>query len=68
MAGNPEITFPSYVLDSVKYINELPSPRYIKAHVPFDLLPEKLQNNSTQAKVSENVDFKPGLIITSSYS
>lgn len=51
MANNPEMTFPDFVLDSVSYINNYPSPRFIKAHLPFKLLPEKLQNNETSAKV-----------------
>ncbi|XP_065211067.1 luciferin sulfotransferase-like [Planococcus citri] len=50
-ANNPEIKFPPYVMDSIDYINKLPSPRFIKAHVPFELLPDKLQNYSTQAKI-----------------
>ncbi|XP_065216849.1 luciferin sulfotransferase-like [Planococcus citri] len=37
--------------NSIGDIEKLASPRYIKTHLPFNLLPEKLQNFSTNAKV-----------------
>lgn len=51
LADHPNIILSPHVLDSVGYINNLPSPRFIKTHLPFNLLPEKLQNGSTSAKV-----------------
>lgn len=48
---NQGVTLPPYVLDSVKYCTELPSPRFIRTHLPFNLLPEKLQSGSTGAKI-----------------
>uniref|UniRef100_A0A8D8UP80 Sulfotransferase domain-containing protein n=1 Tax=Cacopsylla melanoneura TaxID=428564 RepID=A0A8D8UP80_9HEMI len=41
---------PPYVLDSVKHISNLPGRRFIKAHLPFRLLPQKIQDGSTKAK------------------
>ncbi|XP_065218897.1 luciferin sulfotransferase-like [Planococcus citri] len=38
-------------VNSVEDVEKLASPRFIKTHLPFNLLPEKLQNFSTNAKV-----------------
>nr|XP_018909817.1 PREDICTED: estrogen sulfotransferase-like isoform X1 [Bemisia tabaci]XP_018909818.1 PREDICTED: estrogen sulfotransferase-like isoform X1 [Bemisia tabaci]XP_018909819.1 PREDICTED: estrogen sulfotransferase-like isoform X1 [Bemisia tabaci]XP_018909820.1 PREDICTED: estrogen sulfotransferase-like isoform X1 [Bemisia tabaci]XP_018909821.1 PREDICTED: estrogen sulfotransferase-like isoform X1 [Bemisia tabaci] len=48
---DPDFSAPDYVMQSVKYVNELNTRRFIKTHLPFRLLPEKLQNFSTQAKI-----------------
>ncbi|CAH0395136.1 unnamed protein product [Bemisia tabaci] len=47
----PDFSVPDYVTDSVKYISELNTRRFIKSHLPLGLLPEKLQNFSTRAKI-----------------
>ncbi|XP_065215771.1 luciferin sulfotransferase-like [Planococcus citri] len=39
------------VESKLQKINNLPSPRFIKSHLPLDFLPLKLQNNSTNAKI-----------------
>lgn len=55
--GDEEI--PRYLLDSVDYVNNLPSPRFIKTHLPFKLLPIKLQQNTTNTKVKSHlVNFR----------
>lgn len=48
----PEIEMEDFVTDSLKFIRELESPRFIKSHLPFCLLPKQLTNFSTEAKVS----------------
>lgn len=48
---NPDLEIPRYISNSVEYINELKSPRYIKTHLPYQLLPKKLRDKSTKAKV-----------------
>ena len=37
--------------DSVEHVEKLASPRFIKTHLPFNLLPEQLQAFATKAKV-----------------
>ena len=57
LAQHPELNLedykmdPKYELDSVSYVDNMRSPRFIQTHLPFKLLPEELQNNSTSAKV-----------------
>ncbi len=36
-----------YPVDSIKKVDESPSPRFIKTHLPFSLLPKKLQESNT---------------------
>ncbi|XP_060880350.1 luciferin sulfotransferase-like [Metopolophium dirhodum] len=48
---NPDLEIPRYMSNSVEYINELKSPRYIKTHLPYQLLPKKLRDKSTKAKI-----------------
>lgn len=38
--------------NSVDYITKLPSPRFIKSHVPYDLLPKQLR--TVKPKVTKN--------------
>ncbi|XP_050437126.1 luciferin sulfotransferase-like isoform X2 [Adelges cooleyi] len=47
----PDLKLPLYVLDSIEYINRMKSPRYIKTHLPYKLLPTKLKDQSTKAKI-----------------
>ncbi|CAI6368354.1 unnamed protein product [Macrosiphum euphorbiae] len=51
MQDNPDIEIPKYIFDSIGYINGLKSPRYIKTHLPYQLLPKKLREKSTKAKI-----------------
>lgn len=46
-----DFDIPRFVRDAAGFINDLPSPRFIKSHLPFHLLPHKLQRGLTQAKV-----------------
>lgn len=48
---HPEIDLPKLVSDSVKFVDNFPSPRYIKTHLPFDLLPKDLREGNTGAKI-----------------
>lgn len=47
----PDLKLPLYVSDSIEYINQMESPRFIKTHLPYKLLPKKLKDRSTKAKV-----------------
>lgn len=57
LAEQPDINFSNYgfnadyELNSVEFVDKLLSPRFIQSHLPFKLLPKKLQENSTSAKV-----------------
>ncbi|XP_060880987.1 luciferin sulfotransferase-like [Metopolophium dirhodum] len=48
---NPDIKIPKYMSNSVEFINGLKSPRFIKTHLPYKLLPKKLRDQSTKAKI-----------------
>lgn len=47
----PDLKLPLYVSDSVEFIDKMKSPRFIKTHLPYKLLPKKLRDQSTKAKV-----------------
>lgn len=47
----PDLKLPLYVSDSIEFINQMESPRFIKTHLPYKLLPKKLRDRSTKAKV-----------------
>ncbi|XP_022167669.1 sulfotransferase 1 family member D1-like [Myzus persicae] len=47
----PDLKLPLYVSDSIEFINGLKSPRFIKTHLPYKLLPKKLRDQSTKAKI-----------------
>lgn len=57
LAEQPDMNFSNYgfnadyELNSVEFVDKLPSQRFIQSHLPFRLLPKKLQENSTSAKV-----------------
>ncbi|KAG6794945.1 hypothetical protein HZU73_09395 [Apis mellifera caucasica] len=48
---HPEIEPSPLILDSVAYIQNLPSPRFIKTHFPFPLLPRQLRTGEKKAKI-----------------
>lgn len=48
---HPEIEPSPLILDSVTYIKNLPSPRFIKTHFPFPLLPRQLRTGEKKAKI-----------------
>ncbi|XP_059489703.1 luciferin sulfotransferase-like isoform X2 [Neocloeon triangulifer] len=41
LSTRPDVVFPPHVLDSIGFLDNLPSPRYIKTHFPWSLLPTK---------------------------
>lgn len=43
---------PQYLKDSVTFARNMKDPRFLKTHLPWDLLPTQIQNGSTKAKVS----------------
>lgn len=51
MQEQPDLNLPMYETDSITLINELKSPRFIKTHLPYKLLPKKLRDHSTKAKI-----------------
>lgn len=57
----PDLKLPLYVSDSIEFINGLKSPRFIKTHLPYKLLPKKLRDQSTKAKVRS--DFRVPIYI-----
>lgn len=45
-------TCPETILnDTVDFVENLKSPRFIKSHIPFKLLPKKLQQNEAKVMV-----------------
>jgi estrone sulfotransferase len=47
----PELELPLFVSDSVTYIDEMKSPRYIKTHLPWELLPKQIRDGTKKPKV-----------------
>ncbi|XP_063992922.1 uncharacterized protein LOC135170796 [Diachasmimorpha longicaudata] len=47
----PELENHEFVRDSVQFVENLPRPRFIKTHLPFQLLPRALREGGTQAKI-----------------
>ncbi|XP_015512976.2 luciferin sulfotransferase-like [Neodiprion lecontei] len=46
-----DIKVPEHVIDSIGYCQKLPSPRFIKTHLPFSLLPRQLKRGEKNAKI-----------------
>lgn len=51
MSRDPEIKLPQLVLDSVTHIKNESSPRFIKTHLPFDLLPREIRTGKKKPKI-----------------
>ncbi|XP_026685459.1 estrogen sulfotransferase-like [Diaphorina citri] len=49
--NNPNLDAPDFEENSVVHIQNLKGRRFIKAHLPFKLLPKKLQSGTTNAKI-----------------
>ncbi|XP_046610967.1 luciferin sulfotransferase-like [Neodiprion virginianus] len=47
----PGHDLPELVVDSVNFIRKLPSPRYIKTHLPFQILPRQIRNGEKKPKI-----------------
>ncbi|XP_003424762.3 luciferin sulfotransferase-like [Nasonia vitripennis] len=47
----PGLDLPELALDSVGFIDRLPSPRFIKTHLPFNLLPRQLRTGEKKPKI-----------------
>nr|CAD7419302.1 unnamed protein product [Timema cristinae] len=47
----PDLQLPTFVLDSVQHIADLPSPRFIKTHLPWSLLPSQIRTGDRRPKV-----------------
>lgn len=44
-------TYIDFTQNSIGFTVDMASPRFIKSHLPFNLLPEKLQQNELNIKV-----------------
>ncbi|EEB14513.1 conserved hypothetical protein [Pediculus humanus corporis] len=47
----PDINLPPFVKDSLNFINNLKSTRFIKTHLPWDLLPVSIRKGDKQPKI-----------------
>lgn len=48
---NPGIVIPDYAMNSPVYATSMPSPRFIKTHLPFNLLPKQLRDGEKKPKI-----------------
>ncbi|XP_060824328.1 luciferin sulfotransferase-like [Bombus pascuorum] len=48
---HPEVQLPLSTLDSVEYTKNKASPRFIKTHLPFDLLPRQIRTGEKKPKI-----------------
>lgn len=48
---NPGVEIPEMLMDSVSYVAKTPSPRFIKMHLPFDLLSRQIRNGEKKPKI-----------------
>ncbi|XP_076240817.1 luciferin sulfotransferase [Calliopsis andreniformis] len=48
---HPEVKIPQLVLDSVNYVRTRDSPRFIKTHLPFCLLPRQLRTGEKKPRI-----------------
>lgn len=46
-----EFNPPSFLADSLNFVRTMPSPRYIKTHLPWNLLPLQIQQQQRKPKV-----------------
>lgn len=51
----PDFEIHPFVADSVKFIDEMKSPRFIKSHLPFHLLPRQITQNIKNPKVKSQI-------------
>lgn len=42
---------PELVLDSISFVEKMQSPRFIKTHLPFHLLPRQIQTGEKRPKI-----------------
>lgn len=47
----PDLEVPEYILESISFVGKFPSPRFIKTHLPFDLLPRQLRSGEKKSKI-----------------
>ncbi|XP_046737702.1 luciferin sulfotransferase-like [Diprion similis] len=51
LKANPGIQIRREMVDSVNYVADLPSPRFIKTHLPFKFLPRQLRTGEKKPKI-----------------
>lgn len=49
--AHPEVQLPLSTVDSVEYTKNKASPRFIKTHLPFDLLPRQIRTGEKKPKI-----------------
>jgi hypothetical protein len=45
LATRPDVVFPPHVLDSIGFLDNIESPRFIKTHFPWPLLPTQIEEH-----------------------